>query len=61
MKYTKTDAVLSLYPNTGVFDSHQLMRAMLDDFERANGIAVYNQNLKKILTQRKNFKLILLQ
>lgn len=46
-------------PNTGVFDSHQFMRAMLDDFERANGIAVYNQNLKKIFTQRKNFKLIL--
>ena len=32
---------------------------ILDDFERANGIAVYNQNLKKIFTKGMLFELLL--
>ena len=46
-------------PKTGVFDSHQFMKAMLDDFERADGIAIYNQNLKKIFTKGMHFELLL--
>ena len=44
-------------PKTGVFDSHQFMKAMLDDFESANGIAVYNHNLKKVFTKGTHFEL----
>ena len=46
-------------PKTGVFDSHQFMKAMLDDFERADGIAIYNQNLKKIFTKGMHLELLL--
>ena len=46
-------------PKTGVFDSHQFMKAMLDDFERADGIAVYNHSLEKVFTKGMHLELIL--
>ncbi len=44
-------------PNTGILDSHQFMKSMLDEFEKANGIIVYNHNLKKVIIKRQNFEL----
>ena len=38
-------------PKTGIFDSHQFMKAMLDDLKRLMEL-LYNLNLKKFLLKQ---------
>ncbi len=44
-------------PKTGVFDSHQFMKAMLYDFEKLNGVVAYNHNIEKVFCSSNFFEL----
>ena len=44
-------------PKTGIIDSHQFMKSMLDDFEQAKGIVVYNHELKEVINKGGEFEL----